>query len=159
MAMDKAEKDGLDPDIINRVLNWMIVGIFVGGHLGHALFYEPYKAFGGMDPSGRYIEGDILYLFKFWDGLSSFGGFIITSFLCWVFFQKENRRIINENKNEKNRTNKANKANKANKTNKTNKTNKKNLFSFQFGTSLWRLCHLRISDGIWIGTSWMLHGT
>ncbi len=98
MAMNKAQKDGLDPDIINRVLNWMIVGIFVGGHLGHALFYEPYKAFGGIDPSGKYIQGDILYLLKFWDGLSSFGGFIVTSFLCWVFFKKENRRIVKENK-------------------------------------------------------------
>ena len=98
MAMDKAQKDGLDPDIINRVLNWMIVGIFVGGHLGHALFYEPYKAFGGNAPNGQYVEGDLLYLLKFWDGLSSFGGFVVTSFLCWVFFRKENRRIIRENK-------------------------------------------------------------
>ena len=98
MAMNKAKKDGLDPDIINRVLNWMIVGIFVGGHLGHALFYEPYKAFGGMDPSGKYVEGDLIYLLKFWDGLSSFGGFIVTSFLCWLFFKKENRRIAKENR-------------------------------------------------------------
>ena len=98
MAMDKAQKDGLDPDIINRVLNWMIVGIFVGGHLGHALFYEPYKAFGGLDPNGRHVQGDLLYLVRFWDGLSSFGGFIVTSFLCYVFFKKENRRIVRENK-------------------------------------------------------------
>ena len=98
MAMDKAQKDGLDPDIINRVLNWMIVGIFVGGHLGHALFYEPYKAFGGMNPEGKYVEGDIIYLLKFWDGLSSFGGFIVTSFLCWVFFRLENARVTKENK-------------------------------------------------------------
>jgi phosphatidylglycerol:prolipoprotein diacylglycerol transferase len=98
MAMDKAHKDGLDPDIINRVLNWMIAGIFVGGHLGHALFYEPYKAFGGVDPNGTYVEGELIYLLKFWDGLSSFGGFIITSFLCWVFFKKENQRVKKENK-------------------------------------------------------------
>ena len=37
MAMQKARRDGLDPDIINRVVRWMIVGIFVGGHLGFAL--------------------------------------------------------------------------------------------------------------------------
>ena len=98
MAMDKAQKDGLDPDIINRVLNWMIVGIFVGGHLGHALFYEPYKAFGGTAPNGQYVQGDIFYLLRFWDGLSSFGGFIVTSFLCYLFFKKENRRVARENK-------------------------------------------------------------
>ena len=97
MAMDKAEKDGLDPDIINRVLNWMIVGIFVGGHLGHAFFYEPYKLFGGMH-NGQSYQADPLYLFKVWDGLSSFGGFIVTSFLCYVFFRKENGRIRNINK-------------------------------------------------------------
>lgn len=87
MAMAKAKKDGLDPDIINRVVTWMIVGIFVGGHLGHALFYEPHK-----------IAEDPLYLFKVWDGLSSFGGFIVTAFLCWLFFRKENNRVKRENK-------------------------------------------------------------
>ena len=44
MAMSKATRDGLDPDIINRVVTWMIaVEIFVGGHLGHAIFYEPHE--------------------------------------------------------------------------------------------------------------------
>lgn len=87
MAMSKAKRDGLDPDIINRVVTWMIVGIFVGGHLGHAIFYEPHK-----------IAADPLYLFKVWDGLSSFGGFIVTAFLCWLFFRKENNRVKRENK-------------------------------------------------------------
>ena len=87
MAMSKAKRDGLDPDIINRVVTWMIVGIFVGGHLGHAIFYEPHK-----------IAADPMYLFKVWDGLSSFGGFIVTAFLCWLFFRKENNRVKRENK-------------------------------------------------------------
>lgn len=87
MAMAKAKRDGLDPDIINRVVTWMIAGIFVGGHLGHALFYEPHK-----------IAEDPLYLFKVWDGLSSFGGFIVTAFLCWLFFRKENNRVKKSNK-------------------------------------------------------------
>ena len=86
MAMSKAKRDGLDPDIINRVVTWMIVGIFVGGHLGHAIFYEPEK-----------IAADPLYLFKVWDGLSSFGGFIVTAFLCWLFFRKENNRVKKAN--------------------------------------------------------------
>ena len=96
MAMDKAKNDGLDPDIINRVLNWMIIGIFVGGHLGHALFYEPHKLTQG--PPVFQGMPNWTYIFRFWDGLSSFGGFIVTSFLCYVFFKKENRRVLRENK-------------------------------------------------------------
>ncbi|MEC7985695.1 MAG: prolipoprotein diacylglyceryl transferase family protein [Myxococcota bacterium] len=97
MAMDKAKKDGLDPDIINRVLNWMIVGIFVGGHWGHTFFYEPFKLFGGTH-NGQVYPPDPLYLLKFWDGLSSFGGFIVTSLLCYVFFRREAKRVRKENK-------------------------------------------------------------
>ena len=77
MAMSKAKRDGLDPDIINRVVTWMIVGIFVGGHLGHAIFYEPHK-----------IAADPLY-YEVWDGLSSFGGFIVTASV--LFFPENNR--------------------------------------------------------------------
>ena len=87
MAMRKAKRDGLDPDIINRVVTWMIVGIFVGGHLGHAFFYAPEE----IEKQGW------VYLLKVWDGLSSFGGFIFTSFLCWLFFRKENNRVRREN--------------------------------------------------------------
>lgn len=96
MAMKKAARDGLDPDIINRVVTWMIVGIFVGGHLGHALFYEPYKVFGGSH-NGIDYPADPVYLLRVWDGLSSFGGFIVTSFLCWLFFRKENNRVKKAN--------------------------------------------------------------
>ena len=96
MAMRKANRDGLDPDIINRVVTWMIVGIFVGGHLGHALFYEPYKVWGGVH-NGQTYPMDLLYLLKVWDGLSSFGGFIVTAFLCWLFFRKENNRVKKAN--------------------------------------------------------------
>jgi len=87
MAMRKAKRDGLDPDIINRVVTWMIVGIFVGGHLGHAFFYAPEEI----------TRQGWIYLFKVWDGLSSFGGFIVTSFLCWLFFRKENNRVRKQN--------------------------------------------------------------
>ena len=99
MAMDKAQKDGLDPDIINRVLNWMIFGIFIGGHLGHALFYEPHKLTEGTPLFSNLPNWT--YIFRFWDGLSSFGGFIVTSFLCYVFFRKENRRIQRVNRKRK----------------------------------------------------------
>ena len=98
MAMDKAKRDGLDPDIINRVVTWMIFGIFVGGHLGHVFFYQPFKLFGGTGPDGVVYSADPAYLFKVWDGLSSFGGFIVTAFLCWLFFKRENKRVQKENR-------------------------------------------------------------
>ena len=97
MAMDKAKRDGLDPDVINRVVTWMIVGIFVGGHLGHAFFYEPYKLFGGLHNGVNY-DPDPMYLLKVWDGLSSFGGFFFTTLLCYLFFRKENKRVQSENR-------------------------------------------------------------
>ena len=98
MAMAKAKRDGLDPDIINRVVTWMIVGIFVGGHFGHVFFYEPFKLFGGIGPDGKTYTADPMYLLKVWDGLSSFGGFIVTAFLCWLFFKRENKRVQKENR-------------------------------------------------------------
>jgi phosphatidylglycerol---prolipoprotein diacylglyceryl transferase len=97
MAMDKAKRDGLNPDIINRVVTWMIVGIFVGGHLGHVFLYEPFKLFGGMHDGIQY-EPDPLYLLKVWDGLSSFGGFFITSLLCILFFRLENKKVQIQNR-------------------------------------------------------------
>jgi len=76
VAMKKAKKDGYDPEVINRFVTWIIVGIFVGGHLGHALFYEPQK----------YLENpwDLL---KVWEGLSSMGGFIACGILSVIFFR------------------------------------------------------------------------
>ena len=81
----KARRDGLDPDIINRVVTWMIVGIFVGGHLGFAFMYEPEGA-----EEGLVIFSDTQ------DGLSSFGGFY--DFIAlYIFFYKENQRVRKAN--------------------------------------------------------------
>lgn len=78
MAMRKCKRDGLDPEVINRLLTWLVVGVFVGGHLGYALMYDP-KSF---------LENPI-QLLRVWEGLSSFGGFIACAALVWVFFKKE----------------------------------------------------------------------
>ena len=58
MATKKAVRDGLEPDIINRWVTWLIAGVFVGGHLGHALFYEPAEHF-----------ADPIKFLKVWEGL------------------------------------------------------------------------------------------
>lgn len=80
MAMRKCRRDGLDPEVINRVVTWIIVGIFVGGHLGHALFYEP----------EHYMKNP-MELLRLWDGLSSYGGFIASAILVYVFFKRERK--------------------------------------------------------------------
>jgi phosphatidylglycerol:prolipoprotein diacylglycerol transferase len=87
MAARKARRDGLDPAIISEIVGWVVVGIFVGGHLGHALFYEP-----------REYLRDPLKLLKVWDGLSSFGGFIACTGLVIWLIKSKNDRIRRDNK-------------------------------------------------------------
>ena len=35
VAMDRARRVGLDPEKINQVVGWLVVGTFVGGHVGY----------------------------------------------------------------------------------------------------------------------------
>lgn len=81
LAAKKARRDGLDTAIIYRLVKWIIVGIFVGGHLGHLLFYYPQQ-----------LISDPLSLFNILDGQSSFGGFIMCGFLVIWFFRREIRK-------------------------------------------------------------------
>jgi len=77
LSQRRARRDGLDPEMINRLLGWLVAGVFIGGHLGHALFYEPKE----------YFANPIEFL-KVWQGLSSFGGFLACAILSWYFFRK-----------------------------------------------------------------------
>lgn len=86
LAAQKAERDGLDPDVINRVVTWIIAGVFIGGHLGHALFYEPAEHF-----------ADPIKFLRVWEGLSSTGGFIGSTILVIIFLRRENARVRREN--------------------------------------------------------------
>jgi phosphatidylglycerol---prolipoprotein diacylglyceryl transferase len=86
IAMGKARRDGLDPDFINRVVGWLVLGVFVGGHLGHMLFYYPDE-----------LLEDPTKLFRVWEGLSSFGGFIACAILVIWFYWNQNRKRGIEN--------------------------------------------------------------
>jgi phosphatidylglycerol:prolipoprotein diacylglycerol transferase len=86
MAGRKAQRDGLDPKIISEIVGWIVVGIFVGGHLGHLLFYEP-----------KELLRDPLVIFKVWDGLSSFGGFIACTLIVVWLIKGKNDAIRREN--------------------------------------------------------------
>ena len=77
-AMGRARRLGLDPDVINRLITWLVVGTFIGGHVGYGLMYKPDEYL--ADPK------QFLYL---WQGLSSFGGFVVCVPLSIWFFYKE----------------------------------------------------------------------
>jgi phosphatidylglycerol:prolipoprotein diacylglycerol transferase len=80
VAARHARQRGLDERKMSEVIFW-VVGIgFIGGHVLDAIFYHP-----------QHIAQDPLYLFKLWDGLSSYGGFIgaITGALLWRWSRKQ----------------------------------------------------------------------
>jgi phosphatidylglycerol:prolipoprotein diacylglycerol transferase len=78
--MRRAKERGLDDKKMSEVIFW-IVGIgFVGGHMLDAIFYHP-----------SHLAQDPAYLFKLWDGLSSYGGFIgaVLGALLWRWSRKQ----------------------------------------------------------------------
>lgn len=78
VAMDRARRLDLDPDVINRLISWLVAGTFVGGHVGYGLMYKP----------AEYLAEPIKFLYV-WEGLSSFGGFVVCVPLSIWFFAKE----------------------------------------------------------------------
>jgi phosphatidylglycerol:prolipoprotein diacylglycerol transferase len=87
VAMNKARRDGLEPELINKLIGWLVFGVFVGGHLGHLLFYYPEQ-----------LKEDPMVLFQVWKGLSSFGGFIACTLLGVWFFRSEDAKVRAANK-------------------------------------------------------------
>lgn len=78
VAQRRARQTGLNPDVIYRLVSWLVVGTFVGGHVGYGLMYAPEE----------YLKDPIQFLY-FWQGLSSFGGFVVCVPLSIWFFWKE----------------------------------------------------------------------
>lgn len=89
-AAKKAARDGLEEDLINRLVSWMVAGVFIGGHAGHLLFYNPQD-----------IVDDPMVIFQVWKGLSSFGGFIGCAILGIWFFRREDAKVRKANKKAK----------------------------------------------------------
>ncbi len=80
LVINKAKRDGLDAEFANRFLTWVIIAILVGGHLGHALFYD-------LD---HYLKNPV-ELFYVFNGLSSYGGFIGCTIAAIVFLRMERK--------------------------------------------------------------------
>ncbi|HMV67237.1 MAG TPA: prolipoprotein diacylglyceryl transferase [Myxococcota bacterium] len=76
VAQWRAERAGLDREAINKLLGYLVIGTFVGGHVGYGLMYEPRE----------YLSNPIKFL-QFWQGLSSFGGFVVCVPLSFWFFR------------------------------------------------------------------------
>ena len=83
VAMNRARKVGLDPNVINQLIGWLVVGTFVGGHVGYGLMYKPEE----------YLSNPIEFL-KVWQGLSSFGGFVTCIPLTIWFFRKNKLPVL-----------------------------------------------------------------
>lgn len=78
VAMNRARRLGLDPEVINRLIGWLVLGTFVGGHVGYGLMYKPRE----------YLADPIQFLYV-WQGLSSWGGFLTCIPLTIWFFRRE----------------------------------------------------------------------
>jgi len=65
LTIRRARRIGLDEKVMSSFIAWVVGVGFVGGHVLDELFYYPQR-----------LVDDPLSLFKLWDGLSSFGGFV-----------------------------------------------------------------------------------
>lgn len=101
LAQKKAEAFGGDAELINRLVGWLILGTFVGGHLGDVLWYRPgdlandpalFSAMFAALASGRLPTAqEIPLILRVWEGLSSFGGFSVCVPLAVWFFWREKK--------------------------------------------------------------------
>ncbi len=82
MAFARARKKGLDTKILEDLLLYVVLSGFVVAHLYSVLAYFPREAM--EDP---------LLLLKFWEDISSFGGFAGGLFGLWLFFRFKARDV------------------------------------------------------------------
>ena len=78
VAMTRANAVGLDPEAINRLIGWLVLGTFVGGHAGYVIMYSPQALQAPIDWKA---------VFNVFDGLSSYGGFIACVPIAVWFFR------------------------------------------------------------------------
>lgn len=82
MAVARARRKGLDPRIIEDLLLYVLLSGFVVAHLYSVLAYFPREA----------MENPLLLL-KFWEDISSFGGFVGGLLGVWIFFRFKARDV------------------------------------------------------------------
>lgn len=104
LSQRMATRFGGDADAINRLVGWLVVGTFLGGHFGDILWYRPLelakdpelfaemfrKLASGTLPAAR----DLPLTLRVWDGLSSFGGFVVCVPITVYFFWREKKAFF-----------------------------------------------------------------
>jgi phosphatidylglycerol:prolipoprotein diacylglycerol transferase len=73
----RAAADGLDPFLADRLVTWVLVGGFIGAHLVDRFVYF-------WDDT----LADPVSILRFWEGLSSFGGFVGAIVGALLFFHR-----------------------------------------------------------------------
>jgi phosphatidylglycerol:prolipoprotein diacylglycerol transferase len=81
-ALRRAREARLDTDEFESALEWAVGGGLVISHIVEVLLYQPERL---------KLEG-VLTLFKFWAGLSSFGGFFGAAVMLTIFFRVLRKR-------------------------------------------------------------------
>ncbi len=82
VAIQRADRVGLNGEAINRLVGWLVLGTFIGGHIGYGLMYEPEE----------YLAKPELFL-QVWQGLSSVGGLVTCLVLSYIFFKREQLKL------------------------------------------------------------------
>ena len=82
MAVARARRKGLDPELFEDLLLYVLLSGFVVAHLYSVIAYFPREAM--KDP---------LLLLMFWEDISSFGGFAGGVLGLWIFFRFKARHV------------------------------------------------------------------
>ena len=82
MVVARARARSLDPELVQDLLSYVVLSGFVVAHLYSVLAYFPREAM--EDP---------LLLLKFWEDISSFGGFVGGLLGLWLFFRFKARDV------------------------------------------------------------------
>ena len=82
MVVARARAKGLDPELVQDLLSYVVLSGFVVAHLYSVLAYFPREAM--EDP---------LLLLKIWENISSFGGFAGGLLGLWLFFRFKAREV------------------------------------------------------------------
>ena len=87
LTVARCRKKGLDPEVCEDLLAYVIISGFVVAHLYSVIAYFPREAM--KDP---------LLLLKFWENISSFGGFLGGLTGLWLYFRMNAGRIDAESR-------------------------------------------------------------
>lgn len=77
MIQKRTAEQGLDIDKSYNLVTWVLVGAFICSHLVEVIVYHPEK-----------LQEDPWALFKLWEGMSSYGGFLGTIIGIALFSRK-----------------------------------------------------------------------